>query len=173
MTTTHQVPGYGPARSDVSTAGGPPLTLPDEHALLLEQVAIRARDLLTAIAGDRWPARELQALVGYLRAEVLRQAADQERLFPARQPAEGFARLTRDHVRLRAATEVLAQAASAGTGSRAQLAATVRDLLTQFEQHLAAEEGLLAAAGAPATAPGITAPPAGAGTSGTRSPRGR
>jgi uncharacterized protein (DUF2249 family) len=157
MTTTHQVPGYGPARSDVSTAGGSPLTLPDEHALLLEQVAMRARDLLTAIAGDRWPARELQALVGYLRAEVLRQAADQERLFPARQPAEGFARLTRDHVRLRAATEVLAQAASAGMGSRAQLAATVRDLLTQLERHLAAEERLLAAAGRPASAPGITA----------------
>ena len=84
MTTTHQVPGYGPARSDVSAAGGPPLTLPDEHALLLEQVAMRAKDLLTAIADDRWPARELQALVGYLRAEVLRQASDQERLFPGR-----------------------------------------------------------------------------------------
>lgn len=157
MTTMRQVPGRGPARSAISAGGGPPLTLADEHALLLEQVAVRARDLLAAIAEDRWPARELQALVGYLRAEVLRQAADQERLFPAHQAAEGFARLARDHVRLRAATEVLARAASAGTGSRAELAAATRDLLTQFERHLAAEEQLLTAAGRPGTAPGITA----------------
>jgi uncharacterized protein (DUF2249 family) len=157
MTIMHQVPGRGPARSAVSAASAPPLTLAGEHELLLEQVAIRARDLLTAIAEDRWPSRELQALVGYLRAEVLRQAADQERLFPARRAAEGFARLARDHVRLRAGTEVLAQAASAGAGSRAQLAAVTRRLLTQLECHLAAEELLLTAAGRPRTAPGITA----------------
>jgi hypothetical protein len=41
-------------------------------------------------------------------------------------------------------------------GSRVQLAAAVRDLLTQLERHLAAEERLLAAAGRPAMAPGIT-----------------
>ncbi|MGH3269130.1 MAG: hemerythrin domain-containing protein [Trebonia sp.] len=158
MTTMHQAPGRGLAHPAVSAAGAAPLTLADEHALLLEQVDIRARDLLKAITADRWPARELQALVGYLRAEVLRQATDQERLFPARPAADGFARMARDHVRLRAATEVLAQAASAGTGSRAQLAATTRDLLTQLERHLAAEEQLLAvAAGRPGTAPGVTA----------------
>ncbi|MGH3182342.1 MAG: hemerythrin domain-containing protein [Streptosporangiaceae bacterium] len=160
MTTTHQVPGREPERSAVSAvsaAGGAPLTLAAEHARLLEQVAMRARDLLKAIAGDRWPARELRALVGYLRAEVLRQAADQERLFPAGPAADGFARLARDHVRLRAGTEVLAQAASVGTGSRAQLAAATRDLLTQFERHLASEERLLTAAARPAITPGITA----------------
>ena len=135
----------------------PALTLADEHALLLEEVAVRAGDLLTAIAGDRWPARELEALVGYLRAEVLRQAADQEWLLTAGQAAEGFARLARDHVRLREGTEVLAQAACAGRGSRARLAAVTRDLLAQFERHLAAEERLLAADGRPATEPGVTA----------------
>jgi uncharacterized protein (DUF2249 family) len=146
MTTMHQIPGRRPA-----------LTLADEHALLLEQVAVRAVDLLTAIAEDRWPARERQALVGYLRAEVLRQAADQEWLFPAHQAAEGFARLAQDHVRLREGTEVLAEAASEGIGSRAQLAAVTRDLLAQLERHLAAEEQLLTAVGPPATGPGVTA----------------
>ena len=61
-------------------------------------------------------------------AEVLRQAGDEEwLLFPAGHPARGFARLERDHDRLRAGTEVLEQAA-AGTGvhSRAQAAAVAR-----------------------------------------------
>jgi uncharacterized protein (DUF2249 family) len=157
MTTMHRGPGHGPARPAVSAASGPALTLADEHALLLQQVAARAGHLLTAIAEDRWPARELQALVGYLRAEVLRQAADQEWQFPARQAAEGFTALARDHARLREGTEVLAQAAAEGTGSRDRLAAATRDLVAQLERHLAAEERLLAATGRPATAPGITA----------------
>jgi uncharacterized protein (DUF2249 family) len=157
MTVMYQVPGRGLAGRPISASSGPTLTLAGEHALLLEQVAVRARDLLAAIAGGRWPARELQALVGYLRAEVLRQAADQERLFPVGQEAEGLARLTRDHVRLRAGTGVLERAASAGTGSRAELAAVTRSLLTQLEHHFAAEERLLTAAGRAGAAPGVTA----------------
>ena len=72
-------------------AGGQPLTLAEGHALLLEQVAVRAGDVLTAIDGGGG-LLGLQALVGYLRAEVLRQAADQEWLFPAHQPGEDIAR---------------------------------------------------------------------------------
>jgi uncharacterized protein (DUF2249 family) len=157
VSTVHEIPGHGAARSAVPAAGGRPLTLAEEHALLLKQVAVRAGDVLTAIDGGRWPARELQALVGYLRAEVLRQAADQEWLFPAHQPGEDFARLVREHVRLRAATEVLEQAASGeGRSSLTQLTAATRDLLTQLERHLAAEEQVLAAAGRPGTAPGVS-----------------
>jgi len=157
MTTTHQVPGHGPARPAASTADGPAVTLADEHALLLAQVAARAGDLLAAMAEDRWPARELRALAGYLRAEVLRQAADQEWLSPARQAEEGFAALARDHARLRQSTEELARAAAEGTGSRDRLAAVTRGLVAKLEGHLAAEERLVAAAGRAATALGITA----------------
>ena len=137
-----------------------PATLVDEHALLLAQVIIRAEKVLTATAEGRWPTRELQALAGYLRSEVLRQAGDEEKLlFPARDPAPGFARLARDHARLRAGTEVLEQAA-AGTGirSRAQVAAVTRDLLAQLERHLATEELALAAADAPDRVPATTEP---------------
>ncbi|MGH3421051.1 MAG: DUF2249 domain-containing protein, partial [Streptosporangiaceae bacterium] len=95
--------------------------------------------------------------VGYLRTEILRQAADQERLFPAHQEADGFARLARDHVRLRAGIDVLAQAAEEGAGSRTQLATVTRDLLTQLESHLTAEERLLTLVGAPGEAPGVIA----------------
>ena len=72
------------------------LTLTDEHALLLRQVAIRAEDVLAVIAEDRWPTAELQALIGYLRAEVLCQAGDEEwLLFPAHDAPPGFTRLSR------------------------------------------------------------------------------
>lgn len=128
-----------------------PVTLTEEHALLLAQVTSRADDVLSAAAQGRWPARELEALAGYLRAEILRQASDEEwLLFPASDPAPGVARLERDHERLRACTEALEQAA-AGTGmhSRAQVAAVTRDLVAQLRLHLASEEQVLAAADAP------------------------
>ena len=88
MTTLSLTPRYQPPRTAAAPPGGPPLTLADEHALLLSQVLTRAEDLLAVTAEDRWPARELQVLVGYLRAEVLGQDADEERLlFPAGAPA--------------------------------------------------------------------------------------
>jgi uncharacterized protein (DUF2249 family) len=154
VTTVNEIPGRGTARR---AADGQPLTLAEEHALLLEQVAVRAGDVLAAIADGRWPAQELRALVGYLRAEVLRQAGDQEWLFPARQAGKDFAQLAQDHVQLREGTEALAQAASSeGRSSLAQLAAATRDLLAQLERHLAAEEQVLTAAGQPSTAPGVS-----------------
>jgi hypothetical protein len=42
----------------------PPLTLPGEHVLLLWQVNARAKELLAAAAGDRWPSAELATLTG-------------------------------------------------------------------------------------------------------------
>ena len=47
--TVHEIPGHGAARSAVPAACGQPLTLAEEHALLLEQVTVRARDVLAAI----------------------------------------------------------------------------------------------------------------------------
>ncbi len=70
----------GPA----SPAAQPPLTLAEEHVLLLWQVTESAEKLLTAAERGRWPGAELAALAGYAEAEVLRQASDEEALlFPA------------------------------------------------------------------------------------------
>lgn len=142
MTTVHEVPTHERPR-----ATAPALTLTDEHSRPLRQVAIRAEDALAVIAESRWPTAELRALIGYLRAEVLRQAGDEEwLLFPANDVPPGFARLS-DHVRLRVNIDVLARSdADRGACSPAQLAITTRDLLAQLARHLAAEETLLAAA---------------------------
>jgi uncharacterized protein (DUF2249 family) len=154
MTLT-ETPGYEPHPAVSGAAAAPPLTLAGEHELLLRQVTIRAGDLLAAAAEGRWPTRELPALLGYLRAEVLRQAADEEwLLFPGHDAQPGFARLGRDHARLHAAADLLARAATGeGSFSPAQLATATRDLVTQLEHHLAAEEALLAAATAPEKVP--------------------
>lgn len=121
MTAVHEIPAHGRPR-----ATPPALTLTDEHSLLLRQAAIRAKGVLAAISESRWPTAELRALIGCLRAEVLRHAGDKERLpFPAR------------------------EASGRGTCSAAQLAVTTRDLLARPARHLAAEETLLAAADGP------------------------
>ena len=147
MTTASQTPGDQPPQTPAAVPGDPLLTLAGEHALLLSQVVTRAGDLLAVTAEDRWPARELQALAGYLRAEVLGQDADEERLlFPAGASA-GVSRLARDHARLRAAIETLERVAAGEiTWSPAELAAATRDLLRQLERHLHAGEAVLAAA---------------------------
>lgn len=162
MRSTQQM--TGPDRRTEETAVARrrehPTTLADEHALLLEQVTCRAEQVFAALAESRWPAQELQALVGYLRAELLHHAADEEwLLFPARHPAPVFARLARDHDRMRAATEVLDQAAfGAGPRSSEQIAAVTRGLLDQLRRHLAAEELALAVVDAPARVPATTGP---------------
>ncbi len=156
MRIAHQAPG-SELRPTGTASGGRGVTLADEHALLLEQVAIRAGYVLTMTGGGRWPARELQRLLGYVRAEVLRQAGDEEMLlFPARGTVPGLARLGRDHARLRSATEMLERAvAGDGAWSPARLATVIRDLVGQLERHLAAEEKLLASGGAPGQVPAI------------------
>ncbi len=122
-----------------------PLTLAEEHVLLLWQVTARASELLTAAAHGEWPAAELAALAGYTQAEVLRQAADEEALlFPA-VASQQAAGLARDHVRLRSAADLLARAATGEQSmSAAQVAVAVRDFVAQFERHLRQEEDLLA-----------------------------
>jgi uncharacterized protein (DUF2249 family) len=149
MKTMQDVPGTGELPAAATAPGDPPFTLAEEHALLLEQVTIRAEDVLTAAAGSRWPAGELQRLLGYVRSEVLRQARDEEMLlFTSRGASPGLVRLSRDHARLRAATETLERAAAGqGTWSAARVVTVIRDLVCQLERHLAAEEGLLTADG--------------------------
>jgi uncharacterized protein (DUF2249 family) len=151
-----------PVRPPAPRAGDAPaaqaIGLADEHSELLKQVAVRAEALLAVAAAGRWPAGELEALLGYLRAEILRQVADEEMLlFPARGSHAGLTRLARDHARLRSAVEALEHAAHGTGGSPARLASATRDLLCQLERHLAAEEALLAGPRGPGSAPATTA----------------
>ncbi|MHB1595508.1 MAG: hemerythrin domain-containing protein [Streptosporangiaceae bacterium] len=139
------VPRHEQPLGSAGLTARPPLTLAEEHVLLLWQVAARAEELLTATAHGRWAGAELAALVGYARAEVLRQASDEEMLlFPAA-PARKVAGLARDHARLRFAAEVLARAADGEQPmSPEQVAILARDFVVQLEHHLQAEENLLA-----------------------------
>lgn len=150
------------SRSSVRQAGhavaGQAPGLADEHAQLLQQVAVRAEALIAAASEGRWPSRELEALLGYLRVEILRQVTDEEMLlFPARGATTGLDRLGRDHARLRAGVEALEHAAGDGKRSRAILVTAASDFLRQLEDHLAAEEALLAGPGRPGSAPATTA----------------
>jgi uncharacterized protein (DUF2249 family) len=129
-------------------------SLTGEHAQLLAQVSARARDLLAVAAQGRWPERELQALAAYLRAEVIRQIRDEERLLlPTYGTAPVLAWLTRDHARLRAAVDTMVSAAGGKRRcSVTRLATMTRDLVTQLSDHFATEERLLAGLGTPAAA---------------------
>src|SRR5512146_1625520 len=155
MTDTSLMPGHGRPPGSAGLAVGPPLTLAEEHMLLLWQVTASAEKLLTATERGRWPGAELAALAGYAQAEVLRQVSDEEALvFPA-VPAEEAAGLARDHVRLRAAAELLARAAAGEQPmSTARLAAAVRDFTVQLERHLRNEDALLTSDHAPRDVPG-------------------
>ena len=145
MTAVNLAPSQGRQPGPAGLAARPSLTLAEEHVLVLWQVTTSAEKLLAAAEHGRWPGAELTALAGYARAEVLRQASDEEALlFPA-VPAQATAGLARDHVRLRAAAELLTRAASGEQPmAPAQLAAVVRDFVTQLERHLRNEETLLA-----------------------------
>jgi uncharacterized protein (DUF2249 family) len=133
----------------------PPRTLEEEHVLLLWQVTARAEELLTAVANGRWPAAELAALAGYARAEVLRQASDEEALLFGDASAAEAHRLARDHVRLRSAADLLTRAATGQQPMSAeQAAAAVRGFVAQLERHMGAEEKLLAAGRAARRVPG-------------------
>ncbi|MBO0776648.1 MAG: hemerythrin domain-containing protein [Actinobacteria bacterium] len=146
--------------SSQATGGrpGPVPGLSGEHGQLLRQVAVRAEALFAEAAAGRWPSRELEALLGYLRAEILRQAADEEMLlFPARRAHPRLTRLARDHARLRAGIEALERAADGTGDSPARLATAIRDLLCLLESHLAAEEAVLADPGRPGGTPATTA----------------
>ncbi len=126
----------GDERRAGPTATGAHAKLTDQHAHLLRQVSDRAERLYAVTAQNRWPERELAALADYLRAEVIRQVRDEERLlFPSYDVTPGLSRLTRDHVRLRAGIDAIEGAARGEHCSPAQIATITRDLLTQLESH--------------------------------------
>jgi hypothetical protein len=112
--------------------------------LVLAHVTCVTDDLLRVTARDEWPARELKLLVECLRAGVLERVAHEEReLIDLGESDHSVAHLKRDHVRLRAATEVMARAAAGeGTTSPAHVAAMARALLMQLRRHLGAEQAL-------------------------------
>ena len=150
--TSPHVQRPGPA----GAAGRSALTLAEQHVLVLWQVTTSAEKLLTAAEQGRWPGAELTALAGYARAEVLRQASDEEALLFPGVPAQTAAGLARDHVRLREAAELLTRAASGEQPmAPAQIATVVRDFVTQLGRHLRHEDDLLASGrgsrGVPAT----------------------
>jgi len=156
MTAVSLTPPHGQQPGPAGAAGRPALTLAEEHVLVLWQVTTSAEKLLSAAEHGRWPGAELTALAGYARAEVLRQASDEEALLFPGVPAQTAAGLARDHVRLRAAAELLTRVASGEQPmAPAQLAVVVRDFVTQLERHLRNEDGLLTsgrgAGGVPAT----------------------
>ncbi len=160
MATAHEISrDERPPAAVTTTRDDRPLTLSEEHGLLLRQVAVRAEELLAVTADGGWPARELQALLTYMRVEVLRQAADEERLlFPSQTSSAALDRLGRDHTILHLLTETLATAAtSEGPHIPADLAATTRDLLAHLERHLGSEDAVLAANGAQGEGSGTTA----------------
>lgn len=145
MTVASSVPAY--EHSAIPAADlpdGPPLTLAEEHLLLLWQVTARAGELLTAAAAGRWPEAELASLAGYAQAEVLRQVSDEEALlFPAGHRPD-IGKLARDHARLRAGAELLTRATAGEQRlSPGQLATVTRDFVDQLEYHMNAEEKLL------------------------------
>ena len=154
MTAVSPTPVYPQPARAADGPDGPPLTLADEHLLLLWQVTARAAELQSAAARGQWPGAELASLAGFARAEVLRQAAQEEALlFPA-SPSPAIARLARDHLRLRAAAELLTRAASGEQLlSPGQLAVAARDFADQLEYHMSAEEKLLTSKGTSAGAP--------------------
>jgi uncharacterized protein (DUF2249 family) len=136
----------------MSDPAGLGATLAEEHAQLLSEVSARAEVLLREAAEDRWPILPLRELVDYLHLEVLQQVVDEEWLLfrSAHHVPDELAKLRREHLELRLAIDVLAQAAAGGGDlSPQQLAAITKDLLVWLEKHLAAEEKVLAVAGEP------------------------
>jgi uncharacterized protein (DUF2249 family) len=147
----------------LSESAGVATTLAAEHEQLLSEVSDRAGVVLGETVEGRWPSLALRELVDYLHLEVLQQVVDEEWLLfgSAYHAPEELARLRQDHLELRLAIDVLAQAA-AGGGDRSprRLAAATQDLLARLEEHLAAEERVLSAASSdsPSTA-GLGAQP--------------
>jgi hypothetical protein len=129
MTEVSLTPPQGQTPESGGLPARLPLTLAEEHVLLLWQVTAGAEKLLTATEHGQWPGGELTALAGYAQAEVLRQVSDEEALlFPA----------------------VPAQAVSGEQPmSLVQLATAVRDFVARLECHLRDEDELLASARAP------------------------
>src|SRR3954447_492687 len=120
--------------------------LADEHAVLLREVRTRERAVRTALGTGRWPDREIEALVAYLRYEVLDQATHEELLLFPRTP-DGFAdsrvqELVAEHVHLRDVTGRLAAVCVAEDESPdpRNLMELLDDLEEILERHMRSEE---------------------------------
>jgi uncharacterized protein (DUF2249 family) len=134
-----QNPKIGESATAASLAG--------EHSVLRREVTTRAEPVLREADAGHWPARELRAFVDYLQLEVLRQVSDEDYLIyrATRQAGDQFARLRGQHLELRLSIDDLTQAAvSRGERTSAHLAAHIRELVSQLESHLDAEEQVLA-----------------------------
>ena len=139
--------GDAPHRDDHWTGNHHPLA--DEHAVLLQEVRHRERAVHAALGEGRWPNREIDALVAYLRYEVLDQATHEERLiFPL--TSEGLAgkrmrALVDDHVQLRDLTDQLTAAGAADDARRnsGALVDLLDDLEELLDRHMRAEQALL------------------------------
>lgn len=120
-------------------------TLAGEHAALLRDVERRAAPVLALLDARTWPHAELGALIGVLRATVLRQVSDEETLlFPSDSSAPPLAELSLDHARLHTLTTRLA-AAHAELCSLGELRTIIEELLATLRRHLADEQDVLAA----------------------------
>jgi uncharacterized protein (DUF2249 family) len=127
----------------------PAISLAGEHRVLRREVTTRADPVLSAAEAGRWPTRELRAFVDYLQLEVLRQVSDEDwQIYrAARHAGEQFSQLRSQHLELRLTIDDLTQAAvSRGERTPAHLAAHIRELVSQIESHLDAEEQVLAEA---------------------------
>lgn len=124
-------------------------SLAGEHAVLRREITRRTEPLLRAADAGQWPEQELRSFVDYLQLEVLRQISDEEwQVYrAARHSGEPFAQLRSQHLELRLSIDELTAAAVApARGAPADLAARVRDLVSQIESHIAAEEQVLTGA---------------------------
>ncbi|HEU5008325.1 MAG TPA: hemerythrin domain-containing protein [Jatrophihabitantaceae bacterium] len=76
-------------------------TLAGEHEVLLRDVQRRADAVVALLDARTWPSAELGTLTAFLRAEVFRQASDEEALlYPGEATAGPFAELSADHALL-------------------------------------------------------------------------
>jgi uncharacterized protein (DUF2249 family) len=131
--------------------------LADEHAVLLQEVRHREGAVRAALGSGGWPGQEIEALVAYLRYEVLDQAAHEESLlFPLTSDGPAGNRmhgLVEDHVRLRDLTDHLVAAGTADDARRdpGALVDLLDDVEELLDRHMRAEQALLA----PATTDGV------------------